>query len=74
MARRIRVKKLRELREGERYELTFEEAMGCGYSFPCDAEGNVKLDDLDDKAQLNYIEAISHTYKFRRIYLTIVGG
>ena len=42
-----------------RYELRFCGLFdrGRGYVFPCDAEGNVKLDELTDRGRTNYFLA-----------------
>ncbi len=42
-----------------RYELRFQSLSNAGraYAFPCDAEGNVDLDALSDKARINYLHA-----------------
>ncbi len=42
-----------------RYELRFQSLSNAGraYVFPCDAEGNVDLDALSDKARMNYLHA-----------------
>ena len=44
---------------GKRYELRFRSLFdeGRGYAFPCDAKGNVNLDDLSDRARNNYLYA-----------------
>jgi hypothetical protein len=41
------------------YELHFRSMFdpGRGYSFPCDAQGRVPLDDLSDRARDNYLYA-----------------
>ena len=41
------------------YELLFRSMFdpGRGYSFPCDAQGRVPLDDLSDRARDNYLYA-----------------
>lgn len=42
-----------------RYELRFESMFveGRGMSFPCDAEGQVDLDALSERARCNYLYA-----------------
>ena len=42
-----------------RYELRFQSLSnaGRGYVFPCDADGNVDLGALSDKARMNYLHA-----------------
>jgi len=42
-----------------RYELRFQSLSnaGRGYAFPCDADGNVDIDALSDKARMNYLHA-----------------
>jgi hypothetical protein len=42
-----------------RYELRFQSLSnaGRGYAFPCDAEGNVDIDALSDRARMNYLLA-----------------
>ena len=42
-----------------RYELRFQSLSNAGraYVFPCDADGNVDLDALSDKARMNYLHA-----------------
>ena len=42
-----------------RYELLFPclFKQGRGYAFPCDAEGNVVIDDLCDRSRDNYFYA-----------------
>jgi hypothetical protein len=41
------------------YELRFLSlfARGCGYAFPCDAEGHVLIDGLSDRSRSNYFYA-----------------
>jgi hypothetical protein len=41
------------------FELRFHSlfSQGRGYAFPCDAEGHVPLDDLSERARLNYFFA-----------------
>ena len=42
-----------------RYELRFQSLSNTGrsYAFPCDADGNVDIDALSDKARMNYLHA-----------------
>jgi len=42
-----------------RYELRFTGLFnrGCGYAFPCDAQGQVEIDDLTDRGRANYFFA-----------------
>ena len=42
-----------------RYELRFQSLAnaGRGYVFPCDADGNVDIDALSNKARMNYLHA-----------------
>jgi len=42
-----------------RYELRFQSLSNAGraFVFPCDADGNVDLDALSDKARINYLHA-----------------
>ena len=42
-----------------RYELRFQSLSNAGraYVFPCDADGNVDLDALSDRARMNYLHA-----------------
>ena len=41
------------------YELRFQSLFdeGRGYAFPCDAEGHVDLNQLSERARLNYLFA-----------------
>lgn len=41
------------------YELRFQSLSnaGRGYVFPCDADGNVDIDALSNKARMNYLHA-----------------
>lgn len=41
------------------FELRFRSLFieGCGYAFPCDAQGHVELDGLSERARLNYFFA-----------------
>ncbi|WP_119155699.1 hypothetical protein [Caldimonas tepidiphila] len=43
----------------QRYELRFQSLVneGRGYSFPCDASGNVDMNTLSEKALNNYLYA-----------------
>jgi len=42
-----------------RYELYYRPlfGVGCGFAFPCDASGNVALDNLSERALRNYLYA-----------------
>jgi hypothetical protein len=42
-----------------RFELRFDALshVGRGFAFPCDAQGNVDLDELDDGLRTNYLYA-----------------
>ena len=42
-----------------RYELRYRPlfGVGCGFVFPCDANGNVALDSLSERALKNYLYA-----------------
>jgi len=42
-----------------RYELRFKDLFGGGhgYAFPCDAQGQVDLEELSDRALVNYLFA-----------------
>jgi hypothetical protein len=42
-----------------RYELRFASLYnrGHGFAFPCDAQGDVELDELSDSARINYLYA-----------------
>jgi hypothetical protein len=44
-------------RDSARFELLFVSLFdeGRGYAFPCDAEGHVDLDALDERLRLNYL-------------------
>lgn len=46
-------------RELGAFELRFRSLFkeGRGYSFPCDARGGVDMDELSDRARLNYLFA-----------------
>jgi hypothetical protein len=46
-------------RHAPRYELRFAALLkpGRGYAFPCDANGNVDIDDLPERARANYFYA-----------------
>jgi hypothetical protein len=46
-------------RRETRYELRFAGLFnrGRGYAFPCDAQGRVALDELTDRARINYLYA-----------------
>lgn len=50
-----------ERRSQGHYELRFRSLFheGRGYSFPCDAQGHVDLDDLSEGARINYFFAHS---------------
>ena len=41
------------------YELRFLNlfSRGCGYAFPCDAEGHVQIDELSDRGRSSYFYA-----------------
>ena len=41
------------------YEMSFRSLFpqGRGYSFPCDADGNVDIDSLSERARINYLYA-----------------
>lgn len=41
------------------YELRFQSLVGsgCGYAFPCDPKGHVDLNQLSDRARINYLFA-----------------
>lgn len=43
---------------GARFELRFARLFGgCDYAFPCDAQGNVSIDGLNERARINYYYA-----------------
>jgi len=46
-------------RDGVRFELRYRSLSihRCGYSFPCDAQGQVDLDQLSEEARENYLYA-----------------
>jgi len=41
------------------YEMSFRSLFpqGRGYAFPCDADGNVDIDSLSERARINYLYA-----------------
>ena len=45
--------------DGARFELSYRSLspLHCGYAFPCDAQGNVDLDQLSERARDNYLYA-----------------
>jgi hypothetical protein len=47
------------LRSTARYEIRFESLFHAGraLTFPCDAQGHVRMDDLSDRARENYLYA-----------------
>ena len=46
------------------YGLRFFAYSDGGYEFPCDADGNVKLDNMTDVAIENYNECLKHPEEF----------
>jgi len=44
---------------GARFELRYSSLspLRCGYAFPCDAQGKVDLDQLNERARDNYLYA-----------------
>jgi len=55
----IQIDERRSARRPSRYELRFAALFGTGrgYAFPCDADGNVDIDRLTDRARANYFYA-----------------
>lgn len=49
----------RSAQDPGRYELRFRSLFheGRGYAFPCDADGEVDIDSLSDRARINYLYA-----------------
>ena len=41
------------------YELRFRPLteIGCGFAFPCDGSGHVPMDELSERARINYLYA-----------------
>jgi len=45
--------------ESEHYELRYRPLaeVGCGFAFPCDARGRVKMDEMSERSRANYLYA-----------------
>jgi len=43
----------------EHYELRYRPLaeVGCGFAFPCDARGQVRMDELSERSRANYLYA-----------------
>ena len=67
----IKIIKEREPKESTSYSLEFDyrDDSGGGFTFPCDAFGNPRMDEMPDAAQINYKHCIEDTERFYKPYV-----
>lgn len=53
-----------EWREEVRYALMFYVDRYGGYAFPCDKDGNVLMDQMEEPARRNYADCLAHPEKY----------
>ena len=55
-----------EYKDDVGYQLTFDDGHNNGFGFPCDANGNVNLTNMNDMAFENFKFCMAHPEKFKR--------
>ena len=62
----------RERKYETRYELAFWRERYCGCSFPCDKDGNLFFDKMQDAAKRNYEDCLKHPEEYPYCFNKVV--